>query len=88
MTPDIFVKKLRDHAEDCGAARMVERGHWPHPWYLTPAWDKERRDRIGRRHRHGTLTGFLSVVCNDPLCPAKAIVRRDDLEDAIAEALQ
>ena len=73
---------------------VLEAPHNPaerwHQWVYLPGFrgvpGEITRDVRGRKHRNGG-TRWLVLVCNEPRCDARALVRASLLEDAAEVAL-
>jgi hypothetical protein len=65
------------HVKDCSSLQQVKQGFWPTPWFIQGRY--ERRDKIGRKHPHGSYRWFVAE-CNSTKCAAELLVKSDDIE--------
>ncbi|KKM74172.1 hypothetical protein LCGC14_1403070 [marine sediment metagenome] len=67
-------KIITPHDKGCYALRNYKAGVWDSPWAFIIG--TERRDSLGRKHRHGRFLYYV-IRCNCTSCSAQKIVRAD-----------
>lgn len=70
------VKIKEKHKKDCFALRCYRDGTWSSPWGLFS--QVLYLSRSGTNHTHANYR-WWQVVCNDPKCPAWAIISEQEI---------
>lgn len=70
---------LEQHKVGCRAVEHTRKGTWSSPWFISG--EAVYADKNGGKR--GNTTRFFVAVCNSTDCPARKLVKCNDIEVAI-----